>query len=137
MCSAHQKQQWQDGGQVNQAAIPEYCVVEDKYAAGYIAGLQRQKRLKQYINKVYAPTNAPSNNINLKLQAGQNRPTKRQTAVSNNPPQRDAKSIYENQKHRFSSSNLDERSVNTEDQIAGQERNRQQVPAGVQQSVKQ
>lgn len=40
--------------------IPEYRIVEDKFAASYLAGLQRQKRLNKYLNQVYAPTSSMS-----------------------------------------------------------------------------
>ena len=49
-----QRMGWQDvGGQVKDSQIPAYCVAEDKFAGSYIAGLQRQKRLKTYLNQVY------------------------------------------------------------------------------------
>ena len=43
------KMDWDDSGAVK-PDIPLYRLTEDKYAAGYIAGLKRQKRLKSYIN---------------------------------------------------------------------------------------
>ena len=44
---------WNEGFAAVNQQIPEYCVAEDKFAQGYIAGLQRQKRLKKYLNVVY------------------------------------------------------------------------------------
>ncbi len=46
-----QPQGWDDGfaKAVNQN-IPTYNVAKDKHATGYISGLQRQRKLKQYLN---------------------------------------------------------------------------------------
>ena len=44
---------WDDGFAVNHE-IPKYKVAEDKHAQGYISGLQKQRRLKHYLNMVYS-----------------------------------------------------------------------------------
>ena len=51
--SRQQGKNWNEGFAAINQQIPEYCVAEDKFAQGYIAGLQRQKRLKKYLNVLY------------------------------------------------------------------------------------
>ena len=47
---------WDDGFAAVNHEIPKYQVAEDPHAQGYISGLQKQRRLKHYLNMVY--TNA-------------------------------------------------------------------------------
>lgn len=49
----NQNKDWNEGFAAINQEIPTYCVAEDKFAQGYIAGLQRQKRLKKYLNVLY------------------------------------------------------------------------------------
>ena len=48
-----QKKDWDDSGTAI-PEIPEYLVTEDKFASVNLTGLKRQKRLKAYLNQVYA-----------------------------------------------------------------------------------
>lgn len=77
--SLEQKRDWNDENQ--QASIPAYRVEQDRFASGYIAGLQRQKRLKKYLHMVYQQ---PASNV--QVQPGHIRPSKHQRQGGSNHP---------------------------------------------------
>ena len=58
--------------------LPSYKVAEDKYSSGYLASLNRQKRLKPYLKMVYKDKDPTAN-------PGHIRPAKGNRTRSNKP----------------------------------------------------
>ena len=114
---------WNDGIAVQESKIPEYRVAEDKFASGYLAGLKRQKRLKGYLNMVYKENVAHqldqasgTNYSKSKNGRRMDRSSSRGTIFENKGR---AGLKYQNQAHKFSSSNIDEVSLPDSTNLGG------------------